>query len=637
MYLKSLEIKNYRGIEHLCITFDSKINVIIGPNAACKTTLIDALRLFFQMGDNELDSRLIVREEDFHRKVEKDANNADIYVRQDNIDFIYTFDGLTGSQLGSYKEYEYLDVDNVMRARVHLHYQIQNNKVVSTLSAGDERAEHRPDPSTLALFCHYYLEPLRDSTRRLLSTKNNLLGKVISRKIIESNSETSYKQIVQNANKELLEQAEVIETKAGINNNLKNILNVGDETIDLRIDESRVEYIVNVIKPYLPCKSGNDFKGFDLWQNSLGYNNLIYIATVLSDIHDSHGDDPEALYVLLIEEPEAHLHPQLQVNLYDFLLGADKEVNRQVFITTHSPTLTSSVPFDNLILLNGDAYRICDCFTERVQERIQYDGATRFTELSICRLKKMLSRYLDVTRSQLFFAKGVLLVEGISEALMINKFSDLLGRKLSDNQIEVVNVDGTAFVQFELLVNSSNSKKRLPMKMAILTDADQFPDSKKEEWNLECLVENNYTKLNELRVNILNAAKSGRIENLKNAANGQPNILVSDGEKTLEYQICRANVGRNRDSVINTVLYQFLMSINEDAIRLVDSYMDTLGDVYISDEEINIALLLWKCMPAKSVFAQDFVAYIEELQEKRQEIRFDVPSYIKDSIVFLTE
>lgn len=55
-----------------------------------------------------------------------------------------------------------------------------------------------------------------------------------------------------------------------------------------------------------------------LTQNSLGFNNLIYIATVLSDIKECHEDDQISTYALFIEEPEAHLHPQLQVNLYDF-------------------------------------------------------------------------------------------------------------------------------------------------------------------------------------------------------------------------------------------------------------------------------------------------------------------------------
>ena len=124
----------------------------------------------------------------------------------------------------------------------------------------------------------YYLEALRDSTRRLLTTKNNLLGRVISRKISnEPEAEKRYKDIVTEANKALLEQQEVKDTKKGINENLGRILKGNENVVDLKIEQDKVEYIVNVIKPFLPKSSQNDFEGFKLWQNSLGFNNLIYI------------------------------------------------------------------------------------------------------------------------------------------------------------------------------------------------------------------------------------------------------------------------------------------------------------------------------------------------------------------------
>lgn len=83
------------------------------------------------------------------------------------------------------------------------------------------------------------------------------------------------------ANDLLLRRPEVTETQTGINDNLNQINNSGFQNVELHIEQNRIEYIVNIIKPFLPY-SPADKNGLVLTQNSLGYNNLIYIASVLS-------------------------------------------------------------------------------------------------------------------------------------------------------------------------------------------------------------------------------------------------------------------------------------------------------------------------------------------------------------------
>ena len=160
--------------------------------------------------------------------------------------------------------------------------------------------------------------------------------------------------------------------------------------------------------------------------------------------------------------------------------NAGLHVNTQVFVTTHSPTLTSRVPLENLILLNGDAYNLANCFVDREQENIVIEAKSKkkIKNNQVMYYKNMLSRYIDVTRSQLFFSKGALFVEGISEGLLMNAFSNILGKSLIENEIELVNVEGTAFGQFIMLFNSNDRMKRLPIKAAFITDGDQFTDSK---------------------------------------------------------------------------------------------------------------------------------------------------------------
>ena len=88
-------------------------------------------------------------------------------------------------------------------------------------------------------------------------------------------------------------------------------------------------------------------------------------------------------------------------------------------------------------------------------------------------------------------------------------------------------------------------------------------------------------------------------------ANEQPNIKICSGKKTLEYQICLANVSAKKDITKETWLYKLIKQENAEGIDKVDFYMTELGDRDLSEEEQqNVALLMWKCLPGKAEIAQ---------------------------------
>lgn len=633
MYLQSIHIQNFRGIKDLIVTFNDKLNVIIGPNGSHKTALIDAIRLFYSWGSPVKD--LEITKEDFYREIQHNADDTFTENVSSKIVFDYFFDNLTPKQQGAFYAYLFKDGTNV-RARVTVTYEVNaKGRIVASYTTGNPESGQRADAKTFAYFVSYYLGALRDSTRDLMSTRDNVLGKVIKRKIDRQNSEDAIKQIIKTANDTLLQQDEVSTTKQGINDNLREIYKHVAQEIGLQIEQGQIEYIVNVIKPFVQLDSASGLNSLRLKSNSLGFNNIIYIATVLGDLADLQTEDDVPVCALLIEEPEAHLHPQLQINLYNFLTNADRGSKSQIFITTHSPSLVSKVPLDKIMVLNGTAITVGDCFEDRAKAAIQYDTVKhKLIDTNRCSYyKNMLMRYLDVTRSQLLFAKGACFVEGISEALLLNTFSRIMGKCFVDNEIEIVNMTSTSFGQFLMLYNSGDSHRRLSQKVAFITDEDQYTDSSDKKYNTpQKLADNNYALLNELRINIYNGTVCSRISNMNSMKNGQAQILIASGLKTLEYQICFANVNTIKAEIPNNSLYKYILQINADGIAVVDSYIATIASANLSvDEKKNVALLLWKCLPSKSEFAQNLSAYLE-VELDNQTLVFEVPQYIKTAI-----
>jgi putative ATP-dependent endonuclease of the OLD family len=120
------------------------------------------------------------------------------------------------------------------------------------------------------------------------------------------------------------------------------------------------------------------------------------------------GSEEDGFPLLIIEEPEAHLHPQRQLRLMQFLqqqVNAERADGQsiQIFLTTHSPNLASTIKLDNIVLLQrGKAYPLS--FGRTMLDAGDY---------------AFLERFLDVTKANLFFARGVLIVEGDAENILL--------------------------------------------------------------------------------------------------------------------------------------------------------------------------------------------------------------------------
>lgn len=193
----------------------------------------------------------------------------------------------------------------------------------------------------------------------------------------------------------------------------------------------------------------------------LGSNNLLFIAAEMLLLKKDNGYI--GLKLSLIEEIEAHIHPQSQINLIDFLNKHSDTLGFQNIVSTHSNSLASKVSLENIIICKeGKAFSL---------DKTQTKLATGDYEF--------LSRFLDDTKSNLFFANSVLLVEGDAENLLIPTFAEYIDLPLHKYGISIVNVGSTALLRYARIFQRADGYK-IGIKVSCITDRDIPPKAAKQ-------------------------------------------------------------------------------------------------------------------------------------------------------------
>lgn len=183
----------------------------------------------------------------------------------------------------------------------------------------------------------------------------------------------------------------------------------------------------------------------------LGTLNQLYMALELL-LFETEGN---ILNLCLIEELEAHLHPQAQLRTIKHFQNKNNE-NNQIILTTHSITLASSVKLENLILCKNNK---------------TYSMGAEYTKLEEHDYK-FLEMFLDATKANLFFAKGVILVEGTAENILVPTIAEIIGKPLHEYGVSVVNVGNIAFLRYSKIFLRKNKEEKLKIPVAIITDLD---------------------------------------------------------------------------------------------------------------------------------------------------------------------
>lgn len=448
MFLKKVEywdFRKYKSLDDLpglTVTFHKGMNLIVGENDAGKTAIIDGLKLLLGTLSDEYDKIL---DTDFYTQDGKDFSE----------DFKITayFADLSDEESATFLEWLSFDEDTTPQLKVSLKVSKKkgangSNYFERKIYGGDNYSESIIDSDARQLLKAIYLKPLRDAQKELRPGRYSRLTNILSAhpKINES-GKRELLDIFDKANDEVKdffsdENHNVVESIIGQLKKFYDRNDVEKSKVAFNMSESNITSILSRLS--LDTESVN---------LGLGNSNLLYIAVELLLMHD--GDDYIGPKIALIEEIEAHLHTQAQIRLIKHM---EKNTHTQFILTTHSNNLASSINPKNLILLhNNKAFSMAE--TETMLESEDYE---------------FLERFLDATKSNLFFAKGLIFVEGDAENLLLPALAELIGIPLHEYGISIVNIGNTAFERYIKLFSRRNDD-RINLPISIVTDVDVRP------------------------------------------------------------------------------------------------------------------------------------------------------------------
>jgi putative ATP-dependent endonuclease of the OLD family len=579
MNIKRINIKNFRNFKNFSIDFSDGFQTIIGENNIGKSNLYWAVRLVLDR-DLSYNARNLELK-DFHG-FKKEVNIDDhiiisIEIYSETLSTLPTFHSFKTSDTTARITYLFAH-----KYKFNEDEEIPENIELSQfkwrLFAGGDSLEITDLLKLDNIYINnldginlFYISAFRNINTDLFGSTKSLLSK--------------YCQSRPDAKSELENVKSILKTSSEGLNNLEFIPDIA-KTIQKKGNNIAGKYFSFPISiSFLSNYEIDAWNQLNLFYNpegnnnlpiqtlGLGQKNILYLSLFIAELENSSND--HEINILLVEEPEAHLHPQLQKILFSNL---NHLKDTQVFMTSHSTHIASDCDYKNLNIL-----------FRNVQNEVKSFSPFKDGLLST-RENLLLKRYLDATRSELFFASAIIFVEGVGEQFIIPTIAKEVYRiNLSEYNISVIPIHCRYFDPFLKLVQNNNLE--IPAVAIIDGDSDELEE----------------------KAEITTSIKNARALSVQNR------VMISPGNKTLEIDLfpnprtnilylkkCFNNLGHEKS-------FSNLIKNTKDNPELWESELLKRIDKTIK----------------KGRFAQELSLLIDN--------KFIVPKYIKDAISHISK
>lgn len=500
MHISKIKINNFRNFSNLEVNLHEGLNVIVGPNNVGKSNFIKTIN-FLGVDPNSQSSV-----DDFN-KYYLHENIDTLKIEPPNIEIEYTFEhdidfneeDSAFSKLASILIVDPLtgNIESNEENKAHL---VAKTRLVYSYDV-KEKETYLDEMSSVSDFKGLYkvLQKLENGFK--WNFYNITTGEIIDRKIInnlfeidEISATRTVDRITEHSQKYVNQKIKdkninTFDIKQDITTTIRTKLesvkteinnDINEDQNQIGITNGKNKFVSNFVfdgelSSFFTYELEDDKLGFSLPlnYNGLGYNNLIYMRNLLKQKRNNDYN------IILLEEPEAHLHPNMQYKLLAYIENLksqrldDADIKNQIIVTTHSSNITANLPLENIIIFSIDrannmpinnAINLCENFEyEKIKLLYEHPENNQNTRTALLEQSKLhLIKFLDVTRSDILFSEKIILVEGLAEKLLIPKYFN----NLVEEHVSIVELGGVNFNYF--LPLAFNTYK----KILCITDRD---------------------------------------------------------------------------------------------------------------------------------------------------------------------